>query len=426
MSKATSKSIASRWLALSLVFPLATGAQQLQPADTARAPFSPAGLGRAAWTWTGGSENTDWITRVIVAKDGSIVAVGFVNRIDGGSTTPEWDAVAMRFAPDGRLIWNRRYGGAGLDAFWDVKETRDGLAFTGFSVSSGAGGNDAWLVLADSSGNTRSEHRYGGSGDDRGTALVSAANGDLLIVGETEGDSTRGRDVFIVRVDSTGNEKWRRAHGGTGVDRAFYALPVSGGIVLAGVTGAVGAYDILTMKVDDSGEIVWRQVAGAEGNDANHGMNVLPDGRIMVGGYSQSWGATVHDVVALTYSPDGELLRQEMIGMPGDDRVMGTATDSAGGTWFTGYTRSDGSGGWDIMMARARPDGSFEPWLGAIGTAFDDNAYTIATASNGDLIIGGYTNAPGGAGSRSDLLVMRIDPREITRKTDGVVVRRIK
>ncbi len=242
---------------------------------------------------------------------------------------------------------------------------------------------------------THGAHRYGGPGDDRGTALVAVANGDLFIVGETEGDSARGRDVFVVRVDSTGKEKWRRAHGGTGVDRAFYASTVSGGIVLAGVTRAVAAYDILTMKVDDSGEVVWRQVAGAEGNDPNHGLNVLPDGRIMVAGYSQSWGATVHDVVALTYSPDGELLRHEMIGMPGDDRVMGTATDSAGGTWFT-------------------------------GTAQDDNAYAIVTASNGDLIIGGYSSAPGGAGSPPDLLVMRIDPRQIERKSEGVVVLRIK
>ncbi len=355
------------------------------------------------------------------------MAVGFVNRIDGGTVPPEWDAVAMRFSPDGKLLWNRRFGGPGLDAFWDVKETTGGgLVFTGFTASRGAGSHDAWLVLADASGTTQSEHRYGGPGDDRGTALVPAANGDLIIVGETEGDSSRGRDVFVVRVDSTGNERWRRAIGGAGVDRGFFASPVTGGVVIAGVTGAVSSYDILTLKIDDRGEVVWRQVAGAEGNDANHGLNILPDGRIMVAGYSQSWGASVNDIVALTYRQDGELLRHEMIGTPGDDRAMSTVTDSSGGTWFTGYTRTSSSSSWNIMMARLRPDGSFEPWLGSFGTAHDDNAYTIAAASNGDLIIGGYSSAPGGVGSRPDLMVMRLDPRQIERKSDGVVVRRIK
>lgn len=388
--------------------------------------FDTSGVARIAWAWTAGSAKTDWITRVIPTRDGSLVAVGFVNRDDHGGPA-EWDAVAVRLTAGGRVRWARRFGGAGLDAFWDVKELPDGrLAAAGFSTSAGAGANDAWLAVLDAGGNLQFERRYGGAADDLALGLVSTADDGFLLVGQTASEGAGERDVFLVRTDAAGVERWRRTFGGPGVDRGFFGARVDGGFVIAGVTGAERSYDMLTLNVDDGGRERWRDVVGGPGNDPNHGLTVLADGRIVVAGYSQSWDATVHDLVALVYAPDGTLLRHEVMGGPGDDRVMSSFADADGGTWFVGYTRSFGSGGWDVLVARAGRDGAFEPWMAAIGTPHDDQAYAGAVAADGALLLGGYTTARGGGGSAPDLMLARVAPDRLTRRTAEVSVRRIR
>ena len=388
--------------------------------------FDTSGVARVAWGWTAGSGKTDWITRVIPTRDGSLVAVGFVNRDDHGGPAA-WDAVALRLTAEGRVRWARRFGGAGVDALWDVRELPDGrLAAAGFSTSGGAGANDAWLVVLDAGGDLLLERRYGGAADDLALGLVAVPDDGFLLVGQTASEGAGERDVLLVRTDAAGTERWRRTFGGPGVDRGFFGARVEGGFVVAGVTGAERAYDMLTLRVDEDGRERWRDVVGGPGNDPNHGLHVLADGRIVVAGYTQSWDATVHDLVALVYAPDGTLLRHEVMGGPGDDRVMSAFADAAGGTWFVGYTRSFGSGGWDVLIARAGADGAFEPWMAAIGTPHDDQAYAGAIAADGALLLGGYSTAPSAGTAPPDLLLARVAPGRLTRRTAGITVRRIR
>jgi hypothetical protein len=407
---------------------LASPAASQQPLDASTsAPWRDVqGAGRLAWSWTLGTNRTDWITRVIPTRDGSLVAVGFVNRDDVEGAT-DWDAVAVRFTADGRVLWSKRYGGAGNDAFWDITETAAGhLALAGFSSTGGAGSYDALFTLLDRDGNVVTERRYGGAKSDIAFGIAAAPDGGFLVIGQTESEGAGERDVFLVRTDSLGVERWRRTNGTPGVDRAFFGAWTNGGFAVAGVTGAERSYDILTLKVDDSGEIRWRQVVGGPGNDPNHGLNVLPDGRILVAGYAESWDSRVHDLVALTFSPEGELLRHEVMGGADDDRTMSSFNDGAGGTWLVGYTKSFGAGGWDVMVAHVRPDGSFDPWLGAVGGPHDDQAYGGTLLPGGDLVIGGYTSGPSAGASPPDLLVARFSPDRLTRHTDSVSVRRIR
>jgi hypothetical protein len=392
------------------------------------APLPPAiewaGTRAPVWSDTFGSPNTDWVNGVTELANGEVAAVGFVNR--GASPEPPgWDLIARRYVGDGRLLWSRRIGGPGLDAGWAVAETPDGrIAIAGPSAPAAGAEPDAWLLLLSAESETLGEGRYGGAGEDFVTGMDIAPDGGFVLAGWTRSMGAGERDVLLIRTDAEGREIWRRAYGGPGTDRGFYVRATGGGYVVAGVTGAPEAYDFLLMKVDEDGEVLWRRVVGGDGNDATHGLTLLPDGRIRLIGYTRSWGARDYDIAALTLSPGGELLRHALLGAPGDDRAQFSATAADGSTWVTGYTRSFSAGGdWDILVARVRPDGAFEPWLGAIGTAADDNGSAIALAVNGDLLIGGYTAAPGGGEAPPDGFVMRVSPDGIERREDGVVAR---
>src|SRR5262249_12454912 len=128
------------------------------------------------WAASFGSLREDWVNKVIRLRDGTFVAVGFVDRTVTGPS--ECDGIAFRFGPGGKPIWTRRFGGPGVDALWSVKETPDGrLAMVGFSANDSAGSNDLWLLVLAPDGRTLLERRFGGEKMELGIDIVLAADG---------------------------------------------------------------------------------------------------------------------------------------------------------------------------------------------------------------------------------------------------------
>lgn len=382
------------------------------------------GFDTARWRWSAGGPGTDWITRVRELSDGTVVATGYIDR--DLPTARDWKAFAVRFTADGEVIWVRTFDGLGIDALWDVRETAAGhLAFAGFTAASPDAASNAWLLVLDRDGKTWLDRRFGDAGAQQAMSVVPTADGGYLFVGESTPVGTSERDVLAIRTDPAGRVRWERLFGGPEVDRAFFVERSGDSYVLSGVTGPANRYDLLTMRLDDDGHETWRRVVGGPGNDPNHGLNVLPDGRIVVTGYTASWDAREHDLMAVTYASDGTLLRHEVMGGPGDDRVMASATGRDGGTWLFGYTTSRPGGDWDVMLARLRPDGSFEPWIGTLGSRGPDFAYAGVVARDGELLVGGYWSDVNENVAPPDLLLFRIARERLTHGVEDVRVRRL-
>lgn len=394
-------------------------------AVAAAAPPGPIALTGAEVRWADrfGAERTDWANSFVELGNGTLVVAGFVNR-DDSSKLQDWDAILRSYTASGRLLWSQQIGGKDLDAAWSVDPLPDGhFALAGFSATGSAGGLDASLTLTDATGRVVAEKRFGGTGDDRATDLVRLVGGDFLLVGQSDSAGTAGIDVFLVRTDNQGKERWRVTHGTAVDDRGFYGLPMpDGGAIIAGVTGPRGSYDFLLMRVDRDGREVWRRTAGGPGNDATHGLAALPDGRVVHAGYGPSWGGRDNDVSLMTYSPDGTLLSHQAIGGPGDDRVQSIAVAPDRSVWLTGYTKSF-SDEWRLMVARMDPNGVIEPWMAALAGPGSTNGSTISLTRDGDLLLGGY--AVPSAGAAPDAFVARIDPTKLVRRTAGVEVRHV-
>ena len=71
--------------------------------------------------------------------------------------------------------------------------------------------------------------------------------------------------------------------------------------------------------------------------------------------------------------------------------------------------------GWDVFTARLTTRDVFEPWLATLGGPADDHTYSIAIARNGDLLLGGYTQAPSNGSAPAEPLVLRVNPARIPR-----------
>lgn len=388
--------------------------------------FTSDGSVQILWKQVLASPQDDWVNDLLLLRDGTVLASGFVGRDDKNPTT-DWRALAVKLTRDGRQIWRHEYGeGGGADAFWAAAEGIDERLHTaGFTRRLGAGGLDAYLAVLDHDGAMIRETTAGGPAYDRVTDIAATADNNFIAVGFTTVEG-KGRDVLLEKVDAAGKEIWRRTFGGPRDDDALYIETTSdGGFVIAGGTDEAGDGDVLVARFDTEGREVWRKVIGERGTlDVPHSLCLHSDGRIQITGYTESWGSREHDLLAITLSPDGEIVRQEVFGGPGDDRAMVSGIDNQDRTWITGYSKSAGAGGYDIFIARLDKDGGFEEKFATIGGPGDDNGTVIRPLDDGTLLLGAYSANLGQGGQ--DAVVMRIAEPQWTVAPRGFEHRKIR
>jgi len=376
-----------------------------QPAPVESVLLPSDGSTRVLWQRVFASVADDWINDIVALRDGSFMAVGYLGRQE---TKSDWRALAVKLRDSGDIIAAREYGaGGGVDAFWSMREADDGkLAFSGFTSRIGGGGIDGWAMVTESDGTIVKENAYGsGAGYDRFIGLAPAADGGYVYVGHAQPAGMPDvRYMLIVKTDASGIEQWRKTHAGPKSDPALYVEPSGdGGFIISGGFDD----DLLVLKIDAQGNEAWRKTIGTPGVvDNNHGLVVLPDRRIVVVGYTASWGARSNDMLAALLSPRGELLKVETFGGADDDRAILARADEQGRVWIVGYTKSAGAGGWDVIITRLGKDGSFEGGVTTLGTDKDDNGAAIRPLADGSLLIGGYSRSFGHGGE--DAFIARI------------------
>ena len=314
-----------------------------------------------------------------------------------------------------------------MDAYWNsVETTNDGLALAGFTTRIGVGGIDAYFSMLASDGSIVKENAYGGPKYDRVTDLARAADGGYLLAGMTESFGAGKRDILLLKVDANGVEQWRRIYGDAGNDVALYIEPTAdeGFVIAGGMEGPNDDAQILVMQINGEGREIWRRSVGQPGSDdINHGLALLPDGRIVVTGYSKSWDARGHDVMAAVLSPAGEIERIDMIGGADDDRPITSKVDAAGNVWIAGYTKSAGAGGWDVLVTSYDPASGFNDVFATYGGTADDNGTAIQPLADGTLLVAGYSRNL--STLSPDAFVMRVSALKAQKLQKAVRKRRV-
>lgn len=362
---------------------------------------------RLLWTRTFASDGDDWINDIVRLGEARYLVVGFLGRVD--ATASDWRAFTAALNAEGLVLSQREYGaGGGIDAFWTAQVADDGrIVLAGFTTRFGASGIDAWTLIAAPDGAMLNERAFGGAGYDRFTDAARAGDGHVFL-GHSQPEGEDRRRLFAVRTDGSGAPIWERIIEGPESHAALYIeAAADAGFVVAGGLGQDGDSDLVVLKLDSEGREQWRRTIGTPGaDDVNHGLALLPDGRIVVVGYSQSWGARGNDILAVTLSPAGDILSRQMLGGADDDRPILVKADAHGRAWIVGYTRSAGAGGWDMFVARLDEAGNFEPGVLTLGGPGDDNGTAIHPVEDGSVLVAGYSDGFGGGGQ--DAFVARI------------------
>ncbi|MCD4706475.1 MAG: T9SS type A sorting domain-containing protein [Candidatus Sabulitectum sp.] len=194
--------------------------------------------GDTLWTKTYGGTGDDLAWSVAAVPDGGFIAAGRTNSYGAGS----WDVWLVRTDADGEMIWNKTYGGGSWDSALEVQCTPDGGFITnGYTMSSGSGNTDYYMLKTDASGNLLWSQTYGGSHYDNGTCIEQLPGGGYLLGGYTKSFGDTDGDFWIIRTDANGDSLWSQIYGGTAIETLNgMDLTLDGGYVLTGKTRSCG------------------------------------------------------------------------------------------------------------------------------------------------------------------------------------------
>ncbi len=335
------------------------------------------------------------------------------------------DGLVVKLGSTGAVQWQKALGGSAAENLLSIQPTPDGgyiasgLTYSNDGDVSGYHGGteaDAWVVKLSSNGSVQWQKVLGGStGCDFANAILSTPDGGYIFVGHTDshdGDVTSNageRDVWIVKLNSSGDIQWQKTIGGADNDYAFSLQPTpDGGYVTAGYTysnnGDVssnhGDADAWVVKLSSSGAIQWQKSLGGSNEEVARSIQPTPDGGYIVAASSKSNDGDVSgnqgdaDAWVVKLSSSGVVQWQKSLGGSNEEIARSVQPTADGGYIITGSGKSNNGdvngnrGGQDTWIVKLSNNGTLQ-WQKSLGGTDNDFSNSIQPTTDGGYIVAG-------------------------------------
>lgn len=423
-----------------------------------------------AFQWAkkvGGSSGNDHSQSITTDLNGNIYLTGYffstsdfdpntgvVNLTSNGVE----DIFIQKLDANGNLIWAKQIGGIGEDSGQSIQVDASGNAyitgyFTGtvdFNPGSGItnlssmGIDDAFVLKLDVNGDFLWVNQIGGTEFDQGLALNIDPSGNVLTTGNFRNTidfdpgpgianltSNGSDDIFIQKLDASGNFIWAKSMGGTSFDISqAITTDTNGNVYTTGLFFATsdfdpgpgtqnlisaGGFDIFVQKLDSNGNFLWVNQIGSTLLDVGRSITVDPSNNVYLTGYfsgtadfDSGAGTTnltatgFNDIFIQKLDQSGSLIWVKQMGGPIFQRGHSITSDANGNVYTTGFFTGTvdfdpnpdtlnltSAGDDDIYIQKLDGNGNLLS-IKQIGNTFDDVAISITSDFNGNIYTTGF------------------------------------
>lgn len=331
--------------------------------------------------------------------DGGFILTGVSNSNDGDlpqGVNGQQDIWVVKLTSMGELEWQRTYGGSAIETGHAIAELPEGgfvvvarTASTDGPMADSHGDLDIWVGWLAPDGELLRSKCFGGSSAEVPSAVSVLPNGDLLIsghsssldgdvVGVHEGDEINYPDVWVFRIDATGEILWQLCAGGTGLDLArCHVVAADGSIYVGAAARSVdgdlssprGGMDFWVLHINPTGELIAEASFGGASDEQPYGIALRSDGHVVVGGVSISDDGDITAALGGTdawlceLDADLQLVWQKNYGGSSGDHCRAICFEPDNEMTFFGYSSStDGDlvgsvGGTNFWLVNFEPFG---------------------------------------------------------------------
>ena len=293
--------------------------------------------------------------------------------------------------------------------------------------------------------------KTGGTAYDYGNALAIDASGNILTTGVFQGTvdfdpgagvqnlaSSGGGDIFISKLDASGNFLWAKAIGGLADERGMnITTDAAGNVYVTGyfagtvdfdpsVLGislmvTLGDPDIFVCKFDAAGNFIWSRAMGGTGYDYSFSLAVGSSGNVYTVGKFQgtadfdpgllatSFTSTSgsEDLFVSCLNSSGNFVWARRVGGSLNDNATGLILNSSEDLFLTGYFQGTtdfdpgagtvnltSAGGRDAFLLKLNSSGNYV-WAKQFGGTSDDEGSSIGLDMDGNNYVTGFYQGTG-------------------------------
>ena len=175
--------------------------------------------------------------------------------------------------------------------------------------------------------------------------LLPLEDGGFMLAGSNYTEHNN-EDMFLMRLDSEGNELWFKRHGGSQWERGRNVgiLQGEGENILflseRGIYNNLPTWDIYLVNFDKNGSLLWHKTIGGDQFERSVGFAKDKDGGLLIGGHSRSAPAEINgDGILIKTDKTGNVLWQKIFGgSRADGAVIAKPTVFTEGYYAATYT----------------------------------------------------------------------------------------
>ena len=243
------------------------------------------------------------------------------------------------------------------------------LAQYGEKKSEAYGNMDYWLVKLDNNGKIVWQKTYGGIYEDELRSIEATNDGGYIVGGYSNSpesgnktDDNKGvGDYWILKLDKEGTITWQKTIGGNQDDQLYVVHQTYDGNYVVGGnsnspltpeggrgTKSIEGTDMWVLKLGQEGEILWQETYDIAEVDVLSSLVENKDHTLLIGGFAQGQlkqSATSNkqklekgtgDYVALKITENGEELWRQSVGSDGEDLLKKVIETRDGGYLLAG------------------------------------------------------------------------------------------
>jgi hypothetical protein len=275
--------------------------------------------GGQQWQKTIGGSGQEKLKSVCPTKDGGYILGGTSASDKSGDKTEKGfgnlDYWIVKLDKDGKIEWQKTYGGEYIDELRSIEQTNDiGYILGGYSNSSATGNKmdknvgigDYWVLKINGEGEIEWQKTIGGDMDDQLYVVHQTYDGNFILGGSSNSNTSNnkrkgnsnGTDFWIVKLDVDGNNLWQETYNigkadilTSIVENKDHTL-LLGGFAQSEIIGTAKRKDdkeindYVAIKISENGEEIWRQSVGSDGEDILKKVVETRDGGYLLAGTS--------------------------------------------------------------------------------------------------------------------------------------------
>ena len=335
------------------------------------------------------------------------------------------------------IQWQNTIGGNQIDRITNINKTNDGgYIISGYSNSVISrdkteqffGTFDFWIIKLDNTGSINWQNTIKADGINNNTLIEETNDGGYIVVGTSSsniaGDKTvntkGGDDIWLLKLNNTGDILWQKSIGGNNADRPF-SMSISsnnniliGAISFSSISGDkseenYGYFDYWVLELDAIGTILWQKTLGGSGNETLTSFYKTSDNGYIIGGYSNSgisgnktensYGQNDYWIIKLDFNRNIEW--QKTIGGNNEDQCSSIYQTNDNGFIIGGSSNSDISGNKtvpskgsdDFWVMKLDMSGNIL-WQKSIGGINSDGISSIDKTLDGYFLLCGNSSSP--------------------------------